>query len=572
MTISTPKISTLIVLALPIAGLAIGPEKNHHKTRLLVKFASNVSESEASNIAGKVSGKLGNQIGKTGFRVLNLPANGDATQGARKLNGLKGIDQIEYDYKVKPDEQPNDPSYGNQWHLNKMSCPSAWAYAKGSGIIIAILDTGVDGTHPDLAGKMVGGWNMYDNNSNTSDVYGHGTAVAGTAAASTNNSLGVAGTAWSCSLMPVRISDTTGYAFSSTAANALIWAADHGARVANLSYGFSSDSVVEDAAKYFCDKGGVVTMSAGNSSYTSTDPDNPYVLTVSATDSSDALASWSDRGSNIDLAAPGANIYTTNRGGGYGGWNGTSFSAPAVAGVAGLVLSANPSLTGYQVQDVLKHSADDLGAAGWDGLYGWGRVNASNAVQQALTYSGDTTPPTVNFSSPNEGAQLSGAAQVFVSAIDNLAISKVLLYKDGSLISTMVASPYTYNYDTTKDANSTHSFLAVAYDNAGNNASSSRSISVLNQKDTIAPTVSITSPTSGKIGTTTTVYVNAQDNTGVVSAKLLVDGKLVLTSTTSPFTLKWNSRKVSSGTHTIQVIAYDAAGNAGSSQIVTLTK
>lgn len=572
MTNPSIKCCAFIVFALPVFGFASGSQREHVKTRLIVKFDGNLSESEAMSLAGKVNGNLGNAIGKTGYRVLNLPASSSAETGAQKLKSLKGIARIEFDYKVKPDELPNDPSYGNQWHLSKMACPAAWSYAKGSGVIIAILDTGVDGTHPDLSAKIVGGWNTFDNNSNYADVYGHGTAVAGTAAASTNNGIGVAGSSWNCSIMPIRISDPNGYGYSSTVADGLIRAADSGARVANISYDFSTDSVVADAAKYFCDKGGVVTMSAGNDGYASPANDNPYVLTISATDSSDALASWSNRGNNIDLAAPGVYIYTTTRGGGFGAWNGTSFSAPAAAGVAGLVLSANPSLNGYQVQDVLKQSADDLGTAGWDSQYGWGRVNASNAVQKALTYSGDTTAPSVNFSSPTEGAQLSGSCQIFVSAIDNLAINKVLLYKDGSIVSTMTTSPYIYNYDSSKDANGNHFFQAIAYDNAGNNASKTLNISVLNEKDTIAPTVSIISPTSGKIGTTTTVYVNAQDNVGVVSAKLFVDGKLIATSTTSPFTLKWNSRKVSSGTHNLQVVAYDAAGNAGSSQVVTLIK
>jgi len=570
----TPFLRLFVIVAcvLPAFGLSAGSQREHSKTRLLIKFSSGLSESESAGLAAKVQGKLGHSIGNTGYRVVNLPASGDAEQSAKKLNGLRGIERIEYDYKVRPADLPNDPKYGSQWHLVKMSCPSAWSYAKGVGVIVAILDTGVDGTHPDLSSKIVAGWNTFDNNSNYADVDGHGTAVAGTAAAITNNSVGVAGVSWDCSLMPVRISDANGYGYSSTVANGLIWAADHGARVANVSYDFSSDNVVANAAKYFCDKGGVVTMAAGNDSYTTSAADNPYVLTISATDSSDNLATWSNRGSNIDLAAPGAYIYTTVRGGGYGAWNGTSFSAPAVAGVAGLALSANPALNGYQVQDVLKRSADDLGTAGWDGLYGWGRVNASNAVQMALTYSGDTIAPHVSFSSPSEGSQVSGTTQIFVSAIDNLAVNKVMLCKDGSLVSTMTTSPYVYTYDSTKDLNGSHSFMAVAYDNAGNNASSVLNISVLNEKDTAAPTVSIISPLDGRIGTTVTVYVDARDNVGVVSAKLLVDGKQVATSTSSPFTLKWNSRKATPGSHTLQVVAYDAAGNAGYSQIVTLTK
>ena len=109
-----------------------------------------------------------------------------------------------------------------------------------------------------------------------------------------------------------------------------------------------------------------MAISAGNNATNVTYADNPYVLTVSATDQSDLLASWSNYGNNVDLSAPGVNIYTTNRGGGYGWWSGTSFSAPIVAGTAALVISANPSLTGAQAQDILKKSADKISTGGWE--------------------------------------------------------------------------------------------------------------------------------------------------------------------------------------------------------------
>ena len=198
--------------------------------------------------------------------------------------------------------------------------------------------------------------------------------------------IGVASVAFGCKLMPVRISDTSGLGYSSTVASGLTWAADHGARVANISYEFTGDSAVDSAAQYFNSKGGVVTVSAGNYSTVLTIPDDPNVLTVSATDSNDAIASWSNTGTPIDLAAPGVGIWTTTAGGGYSPASGTSFSAPVTAGVAALVISANPSLTSAQVQQVLKQSADDLGAPGWDPVYGWGRVNAQKAVAAAINF------------------------------------------------------------------------------------------------------------------------------------------------------------------------------------------
>jgi thermitase len=245
---------------------------------------------------------------------------------------------------------PNDPLYapssGRGWHLAKISAPNAWDTTLGSNrVIVAVLDTGVDGTHPDLAPNLVPGWNIYNNNADTSDVHGHGTAVAGTVAAVLNNGVGVASVAGGCRIMPIRISDPNGYASYTTIANGLIWAADRGARVANVSYRCSNSSTVATAAQYFQSRNGVVAVAAGNESTFDATADNPYVLTVSATDSSDSLTSWSNTGNNIDLAAPGSGIYTTLRGGTYGSKSGTSFSAPVVAGVAALVISVNPNLT-----------------------------------------------------------------------------------------------------------------------------------------------------------------------------------------------------------------------------------
>jgi subtilisin family serine protease len=251
----------------------------------------------------------------------------------------------------------------------------------------------VDSTHPDLTSKIVPGWNFANNNSDTSDVYGHGTAVAGAAAASSNNGTGVASVAWGCLILPVRVSDTQGNAPASLIANGLRWAADNGARVANISYNVSGNATVSNAAKYFQQAGGVVTVSAGNDAAFISSQDNRYVLTVSATDNLDNSAYYTNTGNNIDLSAPGSVIYTTLSGGGYGYASGTSFSAPIVAGVAALVMSANSSLTPTKVQDTLKQSADDKGPAGWDPRYGSGRVNAAAAVTLALAQAGSPRPP-----------------------------------------------------------------------------------------------------------------------------------------------------------------------------------
>lgn len=505
-----------------------------------------------------------------------MPPNASEVAAARAFGQRPEVAFSEPDRIVPPAMVPNDFWYPYTWHLPKISAPSAWDTTTGSSsVTIAIIDTGVDGTHPDLSPKMVPGWNFYDNNSNTSDPNGHGTAVAGTAAACSNNGIGVASVAWGCLIMPIRVTDASGSATYSAIASGTTYAADHGARVANVSLGASDSSTVSAAAQYLQSKGGVLTVAAGNSGTFDSSADNPYLLTISATDSNDVLATWSNTGNNVDLCAPGVGVMTTLSGGGYGSGTGTSFSAPVVAGVAALVISVNPSLTALQVQNALKQSADDLGPAGWDPSYGWGRVNAARAVSLALGTSStpDTTPPTVSFSSPASGATVSGTVSVQVAASDNVGVTSVSLSVDGSALGTDTSAPYSFSWNTTTATNGTHTLTATAADAAGNKSTAQITVTVSNSPpDTTPPTISITSPSAGATvsGTSVSVYVKATDNVGVVKVELYVDGAVSNTSTTAPFTTKWNTRKAASGAHTLQCKAYDAAGNVGTSASLTV--
>jgi len=518
----------------------------------------------------RAAGKIPN----IGVDVIDLPEGAAEEQIVDLFNGMLEVEFAELDQIVKPAQMtPNDPMYSDEWQLARIDAPTAWNTVTGSSsVTIAILDTGVDGTHEDLAAKMVPGWNFYNNNSNTTDVYGHGTKVAGTAAASSNNSLGVASVAWDCRIMPIRISDTAGNATYSAMASGLNWAADHGARVANISYIASTSSTVRTAAQYFQSKGGVVVSSAGNNSTFDSSADNPYILTVSATDQTDALSYFSNTGNNIDIAAPeGAD--TTQMGGGYTYAGGTSISAPIVAGVAALVISANPALSGSQVQDILKQNADDLGPSGWDPSYGSGRVNASRAVRAAGGNT-DTIAPSVSFISPNSGATVSGVVSVQISAADNTGVTSVSLNIDGQNSATFGSGPYSFQWNTVSLPNGTHNLTAIAGDSAGNTSTSSISVTVSNlPSDTTPPVVTITSPANGSnVGTSVQVSVSASDNVGVVKNELYVDGKLSSSSTTAPFSIKVATRKLRNGSHTLQCRVYDQAGNIGVSQSVTVFK
>jgi subtilisin family serine protease len=440
------------------------------KGRILVKFRSETTENEVAELIADRGGREQRELAGTRIRVVEVPDGTDEDAVVESLQSQAGVEFAELDRAIPPSQMvPNDPDYAYEWHLPKINAPGAWATNTGSsGVIIAILDTGVDSTHPELASKIVPGWNAYDNNDDTSDVYGHGTMVAGTAAASSNNTVGVASVAWGCQIMPIRISDLAGYAYYSSIAAGLTWAADHGARVANISYEATGSLTVSTAAQYFRSRGGVIVVAAGNGGILDTaSPDNPDVLTVSATTTTDTLASWSNRGNKIDLSAPGVSIRTTVSGGGYGSYMGTSFSAPVVSGVAALVISANPSLTSDQIQEVVKMSSDDLGSAGWDTSFGWGRVNAYNAVMLATGTPPPSSGPTVAITSPANGASVSGNVSVTVNVTAAGPIEKVELYVDGVLKSSAKRTPYTNTWNSRRSPGS-HALMCKIYDRAGN--------------------------------------------------------------------------------------------------------
>ncbi|PWU06101.1 MAG: hypothetical protein C5B51_13005 [Terriglobia bacterium] len=313
---------------------------------------------------------------------------------AQALRADPTVAEVEYDYYARVAAVPNDPSYSAQWHLAKIQAPNAWDRTGGSAMPIAILDSGVDSTHPDLGPRVMAGWNYIYNNSNTSDLLGHGTAVAGTAAAVTNNGLGVAGVTWWNPIMPLVVIDSTGYAAYSNVAAAIQYATDHGARVINVSLGGTSpSSALQNAVDYAWNAGAIVVASAMNNSNST--PEYPaacnHAIAVSATDENDNLAGFSDYGSWITLSAPGNDILTTMQGGGYGYWYGTSFSAPIVSSVAALALAVNPSLTAQSLVTLLEQNSDDLGTPGYDTSFGWGRINAYRAVSAAA--GGGPPPP-----------------------------------------------------------------------------------------------------------------------------------------------------------------------------------
>lgn len=535
-------------------------------------------------------GGRGRKLGSSGLVVIDVP-RGSEKAVVNKLKHNPHFKFAELDQRVAEDATTNDPYLSSQWHLPKIGATTAWDSAQGAGVTIAILDSGIDTQHPDFAGRLVAGHNFVDNNSNVEDVRSHGTKVAGAAAATMNNGVGVASVAGGAKIMPVRVSDSTGYVYWSTMAAGLTWAADRGARVAVMSFnGVAGSASVLNAAAYFRSKGGLSFVSAGNDNFDPAYANTSAMIIVSATTSADAKASFSNFGDHVHLAAPGSGIYSTTWGQGYASVNGTSFSAPVAGAVAALVMSANPGLSNAQVENILFSTAVDLGSAGRDVYFGHGRVDASAAVAAALRAAVspppvvDSTAPSVAIVAPLASSTVSGLVPVSVNATDAVGVTRVELRVNGALVASDTSAPYSFSWDSTKLANGMASVVATAYDAAGNGGSSAAvAVNVANAAtvappppagDTIAPVVAIGNPRQGaRVSGSVKVTVSASDNSGSagLSQTLLINGKQVAAATGGALSYSWNTRKLAAGTHRIEARARDAAGNT-SSVAVSVTK
>ncbi|MBK8871150.1 MAG: S8 family serine peptidase [Elusimicrobia bacterium] len=359
--------------------------------------------------------------------VIAFDPNQDIQHLMEMVQRQPGIENVELNHVARIDTV-NDPdlSNGNLWGLNKIQAPAAWDNSpKGEGVVVAVLDTGINMTHPDLAsniwsnpGEIAGngidddyngyvddvhGWNFVSNSNVPADGNSHGTHVSGTIAAVGNNGIGVIGVAYKAKIMPLKGLNDLGKGNSSDLIRGLIYAADNRADVINNSWGGHGRCIPEstfyDAVNYVYGKGVVVVAAAGND-YGETaniSPAScPNVITVAATDSNDAKASFSNYGQGIDVSAPGVGILSTSRNGGYITKDGTSMACPHVAGVAALILSKFPTLANYSISEILHSSTDDIGTPGFDTYFGFGRINAQKAVLSPNDQISPTTPTKLN--------------------------------------------------------------------------------------------------------------------------------------------------------------------------------
>ncbi len=294
---------------------------------------------------------------------------------------------------------PNDPLLGSQWQIPSINPYTAWDHLQTNPWRLGIVDTGVLATHSDLSGRIVD-WYNYPETSpvDASDLNGHGTFVAGLAGAITNNSVGIAGAAWTTSLVVVAANypRNSSSVASDDVFDAVSWAISHSAKVVNLSLSFpSGDTWQEQILSVAASNNVGLVCASGNSGGTIRYPaayawsptnagGSPHVIAVGAIDSSNNLASFSSRGDQQSLVAPGVNVFSTARTGGYDSGSGTSYSAPLVSGALTPLWYRCRALPFWAVRDALYASATDLGSSGYDSTFGFGRFNYSAAVDFVL--------------------------------------------------------------------------------------------------------------------------------------------------------------------------------------------
>lgn len=376
---------------------------------LLVSYKKEASKRAVKEAPKGVGGQVEKNFPKIKVQLVSFPEikNEQAREARQQaLEQKKGdlernpnVEAVDYNYVREGDWTPNDTSFGSQWGYPKIKAPQAWDLTKGSSSVkVAVIDSGINYVHPDLQGKAVAQKDFVNDDNDAMDDHGHGSHVSGTVAANTNNGTGVAGTCPNCSLLSAKVLNEYNKGTDGDTIAGIDWAVSKGAKVINMSLGgFPPSGALEKEINDAWNKGVVLVASSGNKG-TNFSKHYPAayenVIAVAATDSNDGRAIFggegyyydpstgkyvgaSNAGDWVDVAAPGKGIYSTVNGWSYGYKSGTSMAAPHVSGLAGLLVSKgwNNSLARYRIEK----NSDDLGTAGKDPVFGYGRINASTA-------------------------------------------------------------------------------------------------------------------------------------------------------------------------------------------------
>jgi subtilisin family serine protease len=425
------------------------PDLPYSPDGVIVRFKAGATESDRAAARSSIGGqRLRSFSVVSGLELVSTPQGVNAALAALRAN--PAVLYAEPDYVVHTTATPNDPLYSNLWGMSNwngldIGAPAAWDITTGDpNFIIAVIDTGTQYDHPDLAANMwtnygevpgnnydddgngyiddVRGWNFYDHNNDPMDTHGHGTHTAGTLGAVGNNGIGVTGVNWRCKIMPLKFIGSGG-GFESDALAAIQYAARMGARVSNNSWGSNMFMQgVYDAVNASRNSGHLFVAAAGNAGYSAEllpfypacyNLDN--VISVTAIDSSGNLCSFSNYGTtSVDIGAPGDGVWSTTTGNGFTSMAGTSMASPYVAGAAALLWGKNPGWSYGQVRDRLMSTALPVASLAGKTVTG-GMVN----VKRALQGTGSNSAPQVVISTPTNGNNsVSGSAYFSGYAID----------------------------------------------------------------------------------------------------------------------------------------------------------
>jgi thermitase len=370
---------------------------------VIVKYKAGASATSRSAVADRaaVVRRVGT-IAANGAQVVQV--TGDAATAAATLNRSAAVEYAEPNVELRALAIPNDAQFSQLYGLNNtgqtggladadIDAPEGWdagglgSFPATGGVKVGIVDTGIDANHQDLSGKLVDCGRASTlfgtvSNGNCADDNDHGTHVSGTIAAKANNGVGVAGVAFNSPLSMCKALNAVGSGSTAGVANCITWLAQRGSKIISMSLGGGASSTLQTAVRNASNAGVLIIAAAGNDGDATLNYPAAYaeVVSVAATDNRDQRASFSNANSDVEIAAPGVNILSTKRGGGYVSFSGTSMATPHVAGVAALIWGKNPGFTAAQVRSKLDTSVDDKGAPGRDSSFGFGRVNLLKAV------------------------------------------------------------------------------------------------------------------------------------------------------------------------------------------------
>ena len=398
-------------------------------------------------------------IGLPGTYILKMRNDANILTSVETLNKEPAVEYAEPDYLAKFASVPDDPRYSEQWGLSKIAVEGAWDQSMGSpSIVIAVIDSGIDLAHEDLAPNLwvnpgeipgngldddnntfiddVQGWNFVDSTNNVQDYIGHGSLVSGVAAAKMNNMVGIAGVCGNCHIMPVKVSQISGFANYSDIAAGVAYATQKGARVINISLGgYANSTTLRNAITTAVSQNIVVVAGAGNDNSSSPFYPAAYenVIAVAGTDQNDLKTISSNFGTWVDVSAPGQDILSTTLGD-YSSDSGTSYAAPFVSGAAGLLLSMHPEWTPAMIRGQFYHTSDNIDNLnpGYEGLLGAGRLNATLAMQPPqpiLTYQSYTGNGVAYFR-PDFGSTVDLTVSIFNDWSDAAGVTGTLSCTD----------------------------------------------------------------------------------------------------------------------------------------------